>query len=263
MNIHRRHQGPADHREAGRGREKFRQYTFRRGPRGHQGRVARRSRRSSSHVEAVRTTSSAARSSGSAGPWQARPTARRRSSPSKRATRSTCSREAWSEHGLKKYKPTSRRAPPDDGLRLRRDHQGDARRRSSPRRCKQLGRPQHPRPHHHAATRAADTSAATASSTSSADKDGVPAKVAAIEYDPNRTARIALLHYADGEKRYILAPVGLTVGDTLIAGADGRHPAGQRAAAAEHPGRHRHPQRRAQAGQRRADGPHAPAPGAS
>ena len=44
------------------------------------------------------------------------------------------------------------------------------------------------------------------------DKDGVPAKVAAVEYDPNRTANIALLHYADGEKRYILAPVGLTGG---------------------------------------------------
>src|SRR5215467_6109859 len=45
-----------------------------------------------------------------------------------------------------------------------------------------------------------------------ADKDGVPAKVAHIEYDPNRTARIALLHYADGEKRYILAPQGLQQG---------------------------------------------------
>jgi large subunit ribosomal protein L2 len=44
-----------------------------------------------------------------------------------------------------------------------------------------------------------------------ADKDGVPAKVAHIEYDPNRTARIALLHYADGEKRYIIAPVGLNL----------------------------------------------------
>src|ERR1700756_2531280 len=49
------------------------------------------------------------------------------------------------------------------------------------------------------------------------DKHGIPAKVAAIEYDPNRTARIALLHYADGEKRYILAPDGLNVGATLIA----------------------------------------------
>jgi len=50
------------------------------------------------------------------------------------------------------------------------------------------------------------------------EKDGVPAKVAAIEYDPNRTARIALLHYADGEKRYILAPVGVAVGDVLLSG---------------------------------------------
>lgn len=49
------------------------------------------------------------------------------------------------------------------------------------------------------------------------NKIGVPAKVAAIEYDPNRSARIALLHYQDGDKRYILAPNGLKVGDTLIA----------------------------------------------
>jgi large subunit ribosomal protein L2 len=50
------------------------------------------------------------------------------------------------------------------------------------------------------------------------DKDGVPAKVAGIEYDPNRSANIALLHYADGEKRYILAPVGLTAGQTVSSG---------------------------------------------
>src|SRR6202040_1326209 len=50
------------------------------------------------------------------------------------------------------------------------------------------------------------------------DKDGVPAKVAAIEYDPNRSARIALLHYTDGEKRYILHPVGLEVGATVSTG---------------------------------------------
>ena len=50
------------------------------------------------------------------------------------------------------------------------------------------------------------------------NKDGVPAKVATIEYDPNRSARIALLHYADGEKRYILAPVGVNVGDMLLSG---------------------------------------------
>ena len=50
------------------------------------------------------------------------------------------------------------------------------------------------------------------------DKDGIPAKVATIEYDPNRTANIALLHYADGEKAYILAPVGLEVGTTVLSG---------------------------------------------
>ena len=50
------------------------------------------------------------------------------------------------------------------------------------------------------------------------DKDGVPAKVATVEYDPNRTARIALLHYADGEKRYILAPEGLQVGQVVESG---------------------------------------------
>lgn len=50
-------------------------------------------------------------------------------------------------------------------------------------------------------------------------KDGVPAKVAAVEYDPNRNARIALLHYVDGEKRYILAPLGLEVGDMVESGA--------------------------------------------
>ena len=52
------------------------------------------------------------------------------------------------------------------------------------------------------------------------DKFGVPAKVATIEYDPNRSARIALLHYADGEKRYILAPRGLQVGQAVTAGPD-------------------------------------------
>jgi large subunit ribosomal protein L2 len=50
------------------------------------------------------------------------------------------------------------------------------------------------------------------------DKDGIPGKVAAIEYDPNRTANIALIHYVDGEKRYILAPNGLKVGDIIESG---------------------------------------------
>ena len=57
------------------------------------------------------------------------------------------------------------------------------------------------------------------------DKIGVPAQVAAIEYDPNRTARIALLHYADGEKRYILAPDGLAVGDNARREPQRRHQA--------------------------------------
>jgi large subunit ribosomal protein L2 len=52
------------------------------------------------------------------------------------------------------------------------------------------------------------------------NKDGVPARVNSIEYDPNRSARIALLHYVDGEKRYILAPAGLTRGDEVMSGAD-------------------------------------------
>ncbi len=52
------------------------------------------------------------------------------------------------------------------------------------------------------------------------DKIAIPGKVASIEYDPNRSARIALIHYVDGEKRYILAPLGLKSGDTIIAGDD-------------------------------------------
>jgi large subunit ribosomal protein L2 len=51
------------------------------------------------------------------------------------------------------------------------------------------------------------------------DKDGIPAKVSTIEYDPNRTARIALLVYADGEKRYMIAPNGLTVGQVVVSGS--------------------------------------------
>ncbi len=52
------------------------------------------------------------------------------------------------------------------------------------------------------------------------EKHGIPAKVASIEYDPNRTARLALLHYADGEKRYIIAPLGVRVGDEVVSGPD-------------------------------------------
>jgi large subunit ribosomal protein L2 len=58
------------------------------------------------------------------------------------------------------------------------------------------------------------------------DKDGIPAKVASIEYDPNRSARIALLNYIDGEKRYIIAPDGIKVGDVLENGMEAEHKAG-------------------------------------
>ena len=74
----------------------------------------------------------------------------------------------------------------------------------------------------------------------------MPAKVAAVEYDPNRSARIALLHYADGEKRYILAPVGLRVGDQRRwPGREADIKPGNSPAAREHPARHDGAQRRA------------------
>ena len=85
------------------------------------------------------------------------------------------------------------------------------------------------------------------------DKRDIPATVATVEYDPNRSARIALLTYADGEKRYILQPAGLKVGDTIVVGRQRRHPAGQRAAAQEHSARHADAQRGAEAGQGRPD----------
>ncbi len=78
--------------------------------------------------------------------------------------------------------------------------------------------------------------------------------VAAIEYDPNRSARIALLHYVDGEKRYILAPAGLEVGRHGDVGTGSRYSGRQFAAAQEYSGRHGGAQYRAAAGQGRADG---------
>src|SRR3989304_5292161 len=68
-------------------------------------------------------------------------------------------------------------------------------------------------------------------------KDGVPAKVAAIEYDPNRSARIALLHYADGEKAYILAPARLEGGATVESGAGAGIPPGNAPPAQANPPR--------------------------
>ena len=86
------------------------------------------------------------------------------------------------------------------------------------------------------------------------DKHDIPAKVASIEYDPNRSARIALLAYADGEKRYIVAPAGLAVGQTVVSGAAVDIVVGNALPAQGDPARHGRPQRRVQAGRRRADG---------
>ena len=80
------------------------------------------------------------------------------------------------------------------------------------------GRAQQPTAARPPATRAAATSSSTGSIDFKRTKDGVPATVAAIEYDPNRNCRIALLHYHDGEKRYILAPAKVKVGDMLQSG---------------------------------------------
>ena len=87
------------------------------------------------------------------------------------------------------------------------------------------------------------------------DKDGVPAKVAHIEYDPNRSARIALLHYADGEKRYILAPKGLVVGDTVESGAGADIKPGNALPLENIPSGTHDPQHRAPARPRRPAGP--------
>ena len=81
----------------------------------------------------------------------------------------------------------------------------------------------------------------------------MPATVERLEYDPNRTAFIALIKYEDGELAYILAPQRLAVGDSVIVGRAGRREAGQRHAARRHAGRHHRPQYRDEAGQGRPD----------
>ena len=87
------------------------------------------------------------------------------------------------------------------------------------------------------------------------DKDGVPAKVAHIEYDPNRTARIALVQYADGEKRYILAPNKLKQGDPIENGPAADIKPGNSPSAAQHPRGYGRSRDRAQARWRREDRP--------
>ena len=72
------------------------------------------------------------------------------------------------------------------------------------------------------------------------DKFGVPARLATIEYDPNRSARIGLLHYRDGEKRYMLLPHGLKVGDVVVSGPEAEARSAT-PAAREHPARHHDP----------------------
>ena len=187
------------------------------------------------------------------GTFGKRPTPSGPSSPSPRATASTCSR-AERHMALRKRKPTS------PGRRFQTVSDFSEITKTDAREVAARPQAQAPaaatttaaRP---PATRAAATSSSTASSTSSATKDGVPAKVAAIEYDPNRNGRIALLHYHDGEKRYILAPARRE-GRRPAAERPGRgDPSRQRPAAALHPRRLHRPQRRAQARRRRQDGP--------
>ena len=86
------------------------------------------------------------------------------------------------------------------------------------------------------------------------DKTGIPATVISIEYDPNRSARIALLSYADGEKRYIVQPDGLKMGQKIVSGPDADILVGNALAAAQHSARHDGAQRRTASGQGRADG---------
>ena len=105
------------------------------------------------------------------------------------------------------------------------------------------------------ASAAADTSSATASSTGGGTRSACRRTVATVEYDPNRTARIALLHYVDGEKRYILAPDGLQGGRQDRLQPQRRHQARQRDDAPLHPARHDDPQHRAEEGQGRAARP--------
>ena len=158
------------------------------------------------------------------------PTRSAPSSPSPRATPSRSSRARDVAMAVRKYKPTTPGAAAPACPGSTRSRAPSPRSRCSRKRAKKAGRNVHGRittrhqgGGHKRRYRIIDFRR---------NKDGVPAKVAHIEYDPNRSARIALLHYADGEKRYILAPQGLEVGDRLDVRARRRHPSRQRAAAA-------------------------------
>ena len=117
------------------------------------------------------------------------------------------------------YRPTTPTRRFTDGRVARGHHQGNAGKIAG-RRQAQDRRPQQHGPRHQPLHRRRPQAEAYREVDFKRDKTGVPAKVAAIEYDPNRSARIALLHYADGEKRYILAPVGLEVGRTVTSGPE-------------------------------------------
>ena len=163
---------------------------------------------------------------------------RPRSGPSSPSPRATASRSSGADDAGPQAQAHQPRSPVPDRLRLRGDHPRQARevahQAQAAHRWSQLVRP-----HDVASPRWWPQAASTASSTSVANKDGVPAKVASIEYDPNRNARIALLHYLDGEKRYIIAPQRPR-GRRHAAERPGLgDPARQRAAAALHPGRYR------------------------
>ena len=111
--------------------------------------------------------------------------------------------------------PTSPGPSLHDDLRFRRGHDSDKPEKSLLAPVHRHRRAQQQRPHHDAPPAAAATSAATASSTSSGARTACPPRWPSIEYDPNRSARIALLHYVDGAKAYILAPQRLEVGTML------------------------------------------------
>src|SRR5213596_1378120 len=138
---------------------------------------------------------------------------RKRSSPSKRGTRSRCSR---ADMGIRQFKPvtsaTRFRSVSDFGDLTKTEPERslvEPLTRTGGRNNKGHITTRHQGGGHKRRYRRIDFRR---------DKMDVPAKVAAIEYDPNRTARIALLHYADGEKRYILAPNGLEVGARVVSG---------------------------------------------
>ena len=88
-----------------------------------------------------------------------------------------------------------------------------------------------------------EIASSSASWISNAISWNIPAKVSAIEYDPIRTARLALLSYADGEKRYIIAPLGLKVGDVLVAGPTAEIRPGNSMPIVQYPGWYTDPQR--------------------